>query len=198
MGDYNLDLLKYETHELFLNDLLSHSFLPTIYYPTRITDTTATLIDNIFINGVNNKFDSAIVYSDVSDHLLVVIHYSLELSRNVVTKDQTRRIFDTKSIKSFKVALSNTNWSDTLANTLNQDSPNELYSLFIKTFSSIFEKHFPPKIIRSHKKNSPKKEWITRGLIKSCNRKYVLYKKWVLNPSIDNKLKYASYRNNFD
>jgi len=80
--DYNLDLPKYETHEqteLFLNDLLSHSFLPTIYHPTRIIDTTATLIGNIFINGVNNKFDSAIVYSDISHHLPVVIHYSLKV-----------------------------------------------------------------------------------------------------------------------
>jgi len=147
---YNLDLLKYETHkqkELFLNGLLSHFFLPTVYYTTRITDTTATLIDYIFINGVNNKFDLAIVYSDVSDYLPVVIHYSLKVSRNFVTKDQTRKIYDTKSIESFKVALSNTNWSDTLANNLNQDSPNELYSLFIKRFSSIFEKYFTPKII---------------------------------------------------
>jgi len=82
MGDYNLDLLKYETHEqteLFLNDLLSHSFLCTKYYPTRITDTAATLIDNIFIIGVNNKFESAIVYSEISDHLPVVVHYSLKV-----------------------------------------------------------------------------------------------------------------------
>ena len=50
-GDFNIDLLKSEVHAPtgeFLNNLTSHSFMPTIFHPTRITATSATLIDNIF------------------------------------------------------------------------------------------------------------------------------------------------------
>ena len=50
MGDFNIDLLKVDihrpTHE-YLELLYSYSMLPTIYKPTRITESTATIIDNI-------------------------------------------------------------------------------------------------------------------------------------------------------
>ena len=52
-GDFNIDLIKSSNHspsEDFLNILKSFSFLPTITSPTRIILTSATLIDNIFIN----------------------------------------------------------------------------------------------------------------------------------------------------
>ena len=51
MGDFNIDLLKAESqrplHE-YLELTYSFSLLPTIYKPTRITETTATLISIIF------------------------------------------------------------------------------------------------------------------------------------------------------
>ena len=53
MGDFNIDLLKYQQHSNtndFLNTMFSHSFLPVINRPTRITSHTATSIDNIFTN----------------------------------------------------------------------------------------------------------------------------------------------------
>ena len=51
MGDFNIDLLKFESHSAtdgFLNTLGSNFFQPYILQPTRITDHSATLIDNIF------------------------------------------------------------------------------------------------------------------------------------------------------
>ena len=50
MGDFNIDLLKYESHNCtndFINSLVSHSFLPYILQPTRATDHSSTIIDNI-------------------------------------------------------------------------------------------------------------------------------------------------------
>ena len=50
MGDYNIDLVKHEHHpptEQFLDTMYSNSLLPMIFKPTRETETTATLIDNI-------------------------------------------------------------------------------------------------------------------------------------------------------
>ena len=53
----NINLLNYETHvstENFVNSMSSYFFHPQIIQPTRITDHTATLIDNIFINSIDN------------------------------------------------------------------------------------------------------------------------------------------------
>ena len=49
MGDFNLDLLKYDSHpetDNFLNAMLSNCFQPHILQPTRITDHSATLSRN--------------------------------------------------------------------------------------------------------------------------------------------------------
>ena len=54
MGDFNINLLNYESHPLtheFLGNLGSHCFLPYITQLTPITDHLATLIDNIYFNS---------------------------------------------------------------------------------------------------------------------------------------------------
>lgn len=73
IGDYNIDLLKYEQHTYtndFLDTMFSHFFLPLINHPTRITSHTASLIDNIFTNHFpNGDMTSGLIFSDISDHL---------------------------------------------------------------------------------------------------------------------------------
>ena len=85
LGDFNLDLLKYQDNsqiDEFLNDMLSHSYFPTIRHPTRITDSSATLLDNIFTNCIENFSESANVLSDISDHLPVGIRVDVNPIKN--------------------------------------------------------------------------------------------------------------------
>ena len=56
LGDFNIDLLKYDSHQItddFINTLGTLFFQPYILQPTRITDHSATLIDNIFFNSID-------------------------------------------------------------------------------------------------------------------------------------------------
>ena len=51
MGDLNINLLNHTSHNAtsnFLNTLLTHSLIPLITRPTRITQKSATLLDHIF------------------------------------------------------------------------------------------------------------------------------------------------------
>ena len=51
MGDYDINLLNVDTHQLtsdFNDTLFSNEFVPMITRPTRVTSNSATLIDNIF------------------------------------------------------------------------------------------------------------------------------------------------------
>jgi len=102
-GDYNLDVLKCNTHSPtgdFLNNMLSHSLFPTIRHPTRISDKSSTLLDNIFVNSIQYDVMSAIIYSDISDHLPVAIH----LKTNFVKKSANHfanHVYDAKSIENF-------------------------------------------------------------------------------------------------
>ena len=50
-GDFNIDLLKINTkdhYNTFYNNLTAARYLPRISLPTRVTNHSATLIDNIF------------------------------------------------------------------------------------------------------------------------------------------------------
>ena len=54
-GDMNIDLLKFGFHNKnsdYRDNIFSHGFLPTITKPTRISHTSATLIDHISTNNI--------------------------------------------------------------------------------------------------------------------------------------------------
>ncbi len=76
MGDFNIDLLKSEPCDYtirFLEQLFdfTSSYVPLALRPTRITQHTATLIDNIFTNDIETIETSSngLIFSDISDHL---------------------------------------------------------------------------------------------------------------------------------
>ena len=74
MGDFNIDALKVGQNNLsdnFMNQLLSSSFYPLITKPTRITQNSATLIDNILTNSFDQNGVNGVLFSDLSDHLPV-------------------------------------------------------------------------------------------------------------------------------
>ena len=58
LGDFNINLLKYDNNSeisSFLDLCESHTLLPRVILPTRITETSKTLIDNIFSNTFARK-----------------------------------------------------------------------------------------------------------------------------------------------
>ena len=55
-GDFNIDLLKIEVNnetKVFIDTMYSMGLFPLIIRPSRLTEFTSTLIDNIFSNIVN-------------------------------------------------------------------------------------------------------------------------------------------------
>jgi hypothetical protein len=92
MGDYNIDLLKSESCDYtnnFIEQLFTSSFFPLITKPTRITHHTATLIDNIFTNNLEELEDSTngIIFSDISDHLPIVHTFNTNVLSKTTTKN---------------------------------------------------------------------------------------------------------------
>ena len=76
LGDFNADLLKYDHDDEvadFLDAMYSKLLLPNISSPTRITSTSATLIDNIFTNNYDNTFTSGNLVTTLSDHLAQIL-----------------------------------------------------------------------------------------------------------------------------
>ena len=66
----------------FYDHANSISFIPTIHKPTRITDQTFSLIDNILVNHLEN-FRAGLLSYDVSDHMPIFLIYKSILSVNI-------------------------------------------------------------------------------------------------------------------
>ena len=58
LGDFNINLLNFDNSTevgTFIDTLESYSLLPQVTLPTRITETSQTLIDNIFTTSIDRK-----------------------------------------------------------------------------------------------------------------------------------------------
>ena len=71
MGDFNINLVNYDSHPEtndFINLMVSHYLLPHILHPARVTDHSATIIDNIFFNTLELNTQSGNLLNMISDH----------------------------------------------------------------------------------------------------------------------------------
>ena len=130
MGDFNLDLLRYNDNvptQEFIDRLFSYSFYPLISNPTRITSHTATLIDNIFTNQLSDNVFNGIVLNDLSDHLPIFACFYKDFKPHCQQK-VFRRSFSEYNINTFRECLSEINWT----NRFNGLDANNSYDVFIK------------------------------------------------------------------
>ena len=195
MGDYNIDLLKDDTHAQthnYLDYIYSLSLIPTIYKPTRITDSTATIIDNILTNA-DNVVESAIVVTDISDHLPTVLVSDLIPEVKHVSKHNYvyKRQYTDDNIEYFKRELTKVKWKKILSD----QNVNDDYDIFVRTFNDLHDKCIPLKKCTNKYKCDPRSPWITKCILKSINTKNKLYKKYLSSPTSTNLHKFKNFRN---
>ena len=132
MGDFNINLLALDQHipsSEFLELMYTLNFYPLINKPTRVGNSSATLIDNIFCNNIqNHDCLNGIMYTDISDHFLI-----LSIHVKVVTTEPSRfiktRRFTQHNFTHFSECLQNTEWSDVYAS---EDCQNAYTFLMIR------------------------------------------------------------------
>ncbi|XP_073235694.1 uncharacterized protein [Porites lutea] len=142
--------------------MYSRMFFPLITRPTRITSNTATLIDNIFTNNLNNLSVSGLMFCDISDHLPI---FTLLLDQNKNLNKTSWLSFRDKSgnnVAKFKDRLANVHW-DELSECKDTDCA---YRCFLDKYTTIYNDCFPLKKVKV-KNVTLSKPWITKGLLKS-------------------------------
>lgn len=193
-GDFNINLLNHESHNgtrNFLNLLFSLGFYPLIDKPTRITNSTASLIDNIFTNVLNVKSYSGLIINDISDHLPVFCICSYDIVCIKEPKYIYIRRKDEKAIENFKCRLSTETWNDVYS----PDDVNTSYDNFISKFTIMYNDCFPVKKICINNSTKKDKPWITKGLKNACKKKRNLYKNFLKYRTLVAERKYKIYKN---
>ena len=112
--------------------------MPTITRPTRVTQKSATLIDNVFISKkLQNNFASSILIDDISDHFpSIVFLRNQKICKKEPLKVQTREIKDSK-IAELKSKLDSVNWENRLRELNADDSFNSFHTLLVETVETV-------------------------------------------------------------
>lgn len=194
-GDYNIDLLKYESHEqsrCFVNNLYCYGFYPLIDSPTRITVNSSTLIDNIFTNTIDSPLKSGILVNDISDHLpIFTFSENCNVNKNIENKISWRFSRQTQDInmEHFMYSLENTDWNDVYKS----DDVDCAYNAFAKKYYDVYNAACPMRKVKVKKHKA--KPWLTKGLLNAINKKKNLYKSFIKYKTIDAEKKYKKYKN---
>ena len=115
--DHNMDLLKSSLHhstQEFLDSNTSHNLWPIITKPTRITKSSATLIDNIIVSeGIYGNYKCGILLEDISDHLpCMLVACNLKLHKKEPTVITSRKITP-KTLNQIRADLTSANLEET-------------------------------------------------------------------------------------
>ena len=181
MGDFNINLLNMNNNVInYVTLLQSYNFFQTIIKPTRVTDTSATLIDHFWTNDTENYTKSGILYMNISDHFPIYSSFSIN---NTNTTDKlciTKRTYNENQINAFKEDLKQYDWDLGISNVNDIDV---FYDLYMNKFKILYNSHFPIKSFLVKQKHIGK-PYITPGIIKSIkhrNKLQKLYAKWPLS-----------------
>lgn len=168
-GDINIDyLLISEQRKQLDNLLLLYNLASIVNFPTRITNTSSSSIDNVFIDV--SGFDNYTVFpfpNGLSDHdAQILVLRSLYPGQFSGAKFE--RTVNQQTTTDFIFALSSESWS----NIFNIDDVNQMYNSFLNTYLRIFNASFPLTRVVNHIKGN---QWITAGILISCKRKRELF-----------------------
>ena len=192
--DHNLDLLKCELHKptrSFMEMLYEINMIPTITKPTRITTSSATLIDNILLNvELCANTISGIIEDNISDHLPC---FNIIEGLSMARKSQieiTSRDVRPKQLEALKRKL-----NDNQALLLPQHGTNtdtqfdEFHDKLLQEIN-----HFLPIRTRRIKPTAVRQEeWVSSGLLISIRKCKKLYRKHIRNRH--DPVNYQKYKN---
>ena len=162
---------------------------PFILLPKRITDNSATIVDNIFSNNSTNNILSGNVVTDMSDHFAQFISIQ-------------RPKFDYKSISFYKRDYSKFSEKNFRDDVSIQIFDNDFFDV-IDQFNDFFLKlegcvnrHAPFKKLTSKEIRTKDKPWISSELIKMIKIKNKLFYRKKRQPNnVDIKRLYNIFRN---
>ena len=159
IGDFNFDLLKLTGPNLgFLNLMLCHGYYPTVTIPTRITEHSATLIDNIFVSSdLIAQCHSDVSVTPGSDHLPSVCTIRSISKPKIAKEKYLSREMKAENLKKFKDEVSVLSWQEV---TDINDDPSRAFDKFMDILGPIYDRCCPVLEIQKRKR-TPRKPWIT-------------------------------------
>ena len=193
-GDINIDLLSQSNNNVFLyNNLISsYNAYNLVTKATRITSSTATLIDHFYTNYTHSCSNCYIIKSDLTDHfpLTVKIHQKLTKKQNPIKFVRSLKNFDKDKFCDDveEACIQNINSSQSI---------NEQINILLHVIHTAMNRHIPLRKLSRKQTKLQEKPWLTSGLLKSIKNKNKMFSA-LCKVKFQNKAlqqKYKCYRN---
>ena len=192
LGDLNCDLgspdLESNSRSLIgITEL--YGLHQLISEPTRITETSSTMIDHIFTNTPDKIVCSGVSHVDISDHSL--IYAFRKLSTGLHNKGHSTvnyRKFKNFNSESFRSDIFSQNWDVIRA----YNNPNDMWRVWKTTFNNVVEMHAPLRTRRIRLSKSP---WITPELKRHMHERDILKIKAIQSKDIYDWAAFKKARN---
>ena len=166
--------------------------------PTRLSDNSNTLIDNIFTNNICKPHESGILVTPISDHLMqfCIFKGNYEASNDLPKYIEVETI-NSKSINNFICAFSKSDVFAKLDKSPNAN-PDSNYNILATALTDAKVKHLPKKNKKFNKKKHFHQKWMTDELLQLVIRKNTLYKEWKATTDEQEYLIKKSFFRTFD
>ena len=108
-------------------------YSPLVNRPTRVTSTSATIIDNIFTNNHDATVDAfqGILVTDISDHF-PIFHIGTINKKEPVDRFIVKRSFDEKNKNSFLENIGKIDWNSFISSGHAQTSFSEFHKKYVE------------------------------------------------------------------
>ena len=178
MGDFNINLLNANSHIQTSNffNAMCNFFIPHILQPTRITEQSKTLIDNIFVNNLEYNTSSGNLTSAISDHLIqFLLIKNFKEPFHPSTKVRYQSDFKNFNNEIFSGELKSFDWHN-LLNSHYYDV-NEMFYKFYDKLNEILDRHAPLRKLSKKELSFLERPWISKEIKNLMYERDKYYKK---------------------
>ena len=176
IGDFNLDLLKYETHfptANYMDLVINHKLLPRIVRPTRIKKQSATLIDHIFTKEGGDHLVSGIIDTEISGNSGYHDHFPVFsiLKSSIALKEKKELIcksfFTKQDSQARRDRLKQEDWKVVL----DQDDPNIIYDMIQQKYGFHYNETITIKFQKKRSNRFKRDPWISAEILADMRRR---------------------------
>ena len=202
VGDYNIDLLKYgsQAHVAeYVDHFVSNGFKFRLLLPTRVTHTSASLIDHVIDNLSSQTQTSRVICTQLygasgfTDHFPTYTIVKRSLPPTLPPGHITRRRVNNITLHRFRNTLRDVDFSSCF-----HDDPDDAFNSLMEVIKTAYVSSFPLHTKKQERYEICKDNFMTAGLLKSCKTKDKMLKNLCKNKVGINsraRIKFKTYRN---
>ena len=170
---------------LFYQNMSLSGFFPKITLPTRLSETTCTLIDNIITNNIDNNHLSGVLTRKISDHQM---NFCMINDKRTAANNKGKFIEVEKNtgnaVENFQNYLSEKNIFAKMDHNIRSD-PNANCDILFAELANAKQLHMPTERVKFNKRKHKVQPWMNNVLLKKINKKSDKYSKLLKIPKTD-------------